>query len=523
MIRGIDKPLQTDELARLRQRVAGEADGPSLQKLVDALGASELRYRRLFESAKEGILILDADTGEVCDVNPFLAELLGYSAQEIIGTKLWELGPFRDVPHSKIAFQELQSKEYIRYEDLPLQTRDGRSIAVEFVSNVYLAGDKRVVQCNIRDITARKRGDELVQRLVRAVEQVKNAIFMTGPDGAITYVNPAFEQLYGYSQLETLGKTPRILRSGQQDQAVYERFWQRLFADESVRQEFVNKTKDGRLVTVENTVSSIFDAEGRRVGFIAVQDDVTQHKRAERALQLSERRFRALAESGLDFISLLAADGTLLWESPGAIHPLGYPPDAFLGHSLFELVHPDDADRIRHALAEVVQEPANPQQGVFRLRRSDGSWCWVEASAANRLHDESVQAIVINYRDITERKLTEAALRQSELLASSLVEHLPQRIFVKDRNSTYLFCNASYAQSLGIEPRQIVGKDDFAFFRTELAEAYRSDDRQVLANGKIKDSEERFTTGEEERWVHTFKIPYRNEQGESLVSRLSDS
>jgi diguanylate cyclase (GGDEF)-like protein/PAS domain S-box-containing protein len=110
----------------------------------------------LFEAAQDGILILDAETGMITDVNPFLVKMLGYSREEFIKRKLWEVGAFRDIEASKDAFQALQRNEYIRYKDLPLRSRDGKIIQVEFVSNVYLAGSEKVIQCNIRDITKRK-------------------------------------------------------------------------------------------------------------------------------------------------------------------------------------------------------------------------------------------------------------------------------------------------------------------------------------------------------------------------------
>jgi diguanylate cyclase (GGDEF)-like protein/PAS domain S-box-containing protein len=123
---------------------------------VKILQTSELRYRRLFEAAQDGILLLDAKTGMITDVNPFLVNILGYSREEFIKKKLWEVGAFKDVEASKEAFQALQKNEYIRYKDLPLRAKDGRLIQVEFVSNVYWAGREKVIQCNIRDITERK-------------------------------------------------------------------------------------------------------------------------------------------------------------------------------------------------------------------------------------------------------------------------------------------------------------------------------------------------------------------------------
>ena len=124
------------------------------------LQASESRYRRLFETAKDGIIILDADTGRITDANPFLQDMLGYSHADLLGKALWEIGPVKDIAASQQAMRQLQKKEYVRYENLPLQTKDGQNIQVEFVSNVYLVDGWRVIQCNVRDNTARKRAEE---------------------------------------------------------------------------------------------------------------------------------------------------------------------------------------------------------------------------------------------------------------------------------------------------------------------------------------------------------------------------
>src|SRR5512142_2918344 len=129
-----------------------------------SLRDSELRYRRLFEAAQDGILILDAKTGAIRDVNPFLIQMLGYSREEFVEKKLWEVGAFKDVDASKEAFRALQKDEYIRYKDLPLRAKDGQLIQVEFVSNVYWAGAQKVIQCNIRDITERKQAEDALLR-----------------------------------------------------------------------------------------------------------------------------------------------------------------------------------------------------------------------------------------------------------------------------------------------------------------------------------------------------------------------
>jgi len=131
---------------------------------------SELRYRRLFETSNDGILILDAESGSVVEANPFVETLLGFPKGHFLGKAIWELGFFKDVVANKANFAELREKEYLRYENLPLETFDGRQIAVEFISNVYLVDEAKVIQCNIRDVTARHRAEREIRQLNAELE-----------------------------------------------------------------------------------------------------------------------------------------------------------------------------------------------------------------------------------------------------------------------------------------------------------------------------------------------------------------
>jgi len=134
------------------------------QPALEKLRTSEIRYRRLFEAARDGILILDIDTLKITDVNPFMTGMLGYSREEFLGKELWEIGLFGDKEASQAVFRELQETGYIRYDNLPLETKRGNPREVEFVSNVYEEDGGQVIQCNIRDITERKMVDEQTRR-----------------------------------------------------------------------------------------------------------------------------------------------------------------------------------------------------------------------------------------------------------------------------------------------------------------------------------------------------------------------
>ncbi len=181
------------------------------KRAEEKLFTSETQYRRLFEAAKDGILILDGDTGEIVDVNPFLKEMLGYSKTEFLGKQLWEIGLFKDIVANKASFLKLQHEGYVRYENLPLRTQDGQTAWVEFVSNVYDVGKRRVVQCNIRNITERKKAEELLseseQKFRTFIEQSVDGAVLIDEQEKIIEWNPAQEKITGIPKVQAIGSS----------------------------------------------------------------------------------------------------------------------------------------------------------------------------------------------------------------------------------------------------------------------------------------------------------------------------
>jgi len=182
------------------------------KKIEHDLEASETRYRRLFETAKDGILILDAKTGMIVDVNPFLIEMLGYSHEQFLGKKIWEIGFLKDVIGNRDNFLQLQREKYVRYENRPLETASGRKIDVEFVSNVYQVDSQKVIQCNIRDITDRKRMEkELAQtkesQFRTLIESLPQKIFLKDMNSVYISCNANYASDLKIKPEEIAGKT----------------------------------------------------------------------------------------------------------------------------------------------------------------------------------------------------------------------------------------------------------------------------------------------------------------------------
>ncbi|MFH1023530.1 MAG: PAS domain S-box protein [Planctomycetota bacterium] len=282
-------------------------EGTVLKRTEQTLKESELRYRRLFETAKDGVLILDADTGVIEDVNPFLIEMLGFSREVFLGKKLWELGFFKDIAANRANFEELQRTGYVRYEDMPFESADGRRIHVEFVSNVYLVNNKKVIQCNIRDITERRRAEEVVVRTAQewqhTFDAMSEAVWILDKDQRVMRVNNITSQYFPRSCGGFVGKHCWEIVHGTTEPIPECPI---LRARRSRHREALDIEVGGR--SFEVVVDPILGAGGQFAGAVHVIRDVTDRKQAEEALRDSEAHYRMLFENALDGIALADAE-----------------------------------------------------------------------------------------------------------------------------------------------------------------------------------------------------------------------
>jgi two-component system, cell cycle sensor histidine kinase and response regulator CckA len=255
-------------------------------------------YQPVFESARDGILIVNAETGEVIEVNPTLLQLLGYSQDELCGRYIWEIVPLKKIIQTKDAFSLLRENQFTRYEDVSLETCEGLGITVAFVATTYFAGQEQFVVCSLQDITAITLAESEHKRLLTAIEQANEGIVMTDTRGNINFVNPSYEQTTGYNRKELLGRNPRILNSATHNDLFFHQLWDTLSRRRVWKGQITNKRKDGTLYTAETTICPVCDASGRIVSYVAVQHEITEHPQAaaEKQQPLKKEAVGLLAE-----------------------------------------------------------------------------------------------------------------------------------------------------------------------------------------------------------------------------------
>jgi len=406
------------------------ATGP---KSGQSLAASEVRYRRLFETAQDAILILDAEQrpGKIMDANPFVIDLLGYSLDELIGKELWEIGFFDDKKESIAAMDRLQKDGYIRYEDMPLQTKQGNRIEVEFVSNTYMVDDQKVIQCNIRNITERAEAAHSLKaseaRYRRLFETAQDAILILDEaNGKIMDANPFVMALLGYSLDELMGKELweiGLFGDKEQSKAAMEQLQETGY----IRYEDIPlETKQGKRVEVE-FVSNSYMVGDKKVIQCNIRD-ITDRKWAEKAAQISAERFRFLAESMPLMIFTAKPDGEIGYCNRQLAEFTGLQCEDVCSSGLWAaFTHPDEAEesarRWRHSI-----ETGEPFQLECRFRRADGEYRWHLTRASAMRDAGGIVIWVGSSTDIDDRKsIEENLIRQyaeSETLSRAKDEFL---------------------------------------------------------------------------------------------------
>jgi len=356
---------------------------------------SEQRYRQLLKIARDGILILDAGTGEIIDINPFLVRMLGYTRKELLGKKPWEIKPFNFFETSQVAFRELLQKKYTHYKDIQLETKDGQRRDVEFVSNIYLSGNTQVIQCTLRDITKWKHKVEELMDLAKISSENPNPVLRLDRNGTILFANKASQELYDELGVTKGGRLPK--------------FWRGVVSEALKKKttDIIEAQYGGRSYTY--FVSPVVEANyvnlyGR---------DETGRKQEEEARRAAEANYRVLVEQipAISYIDKADGSALSLFVSPQVKTMLGVSQEEWIqGDSSFwvSLIHPDDRERVVSSYQHTINT-GKPFGEEYRMFARDGRVVWIDDHAVllegSTGQPSSLQGVMF---DITERKHAQA-------------------------------------------------------------------------------------------------------------------
>ena len=403
---------------------------------------SEVKYRRLFEAVKDGILILNAKTGIIEDVNPFLEKKLGYSRSYFLGRQLWEIGFFKDILENKAAFEKLKKDKYIQYRDLPLETKDCRPLWVEFVSNVYDVSGKQVIQCNIRDITERKQAEEALSQsevnLKAIFEDTLTGFLLLDSDFNIILFNNRSSELALLVFGKDLQKHISLVNMfpPERQQPLAHKLKQVLQGKE-YNYESQFPQSNGSTVWVNLSSKPVSDSSGLIVGISFSIADISKRKEAEAELIQSEKSLKesqAIAHVGNWEVNF--ATNKVIW-SDESCRIFGVSPEE--NQQTFEswlsFIHPED---LEHVKEEIKKSQASLSDSSFynRICRRDGTIRYIFTVIKYKFNSEGKPiGLFGTAHDVTEQKIVEEKFKKSEIQIRNFAKHLNQ-VIEDERSST---------------------------------------------------------------------------------------
>ncbi len=475
--------LMKDNLVRLVptiERELHEAENRRARRLAEeAHKASEAELRALFAAMTDVILVLDAK-GRYLKIAPTDPSNLYRQPDNLLGKKLRDVFPKEQADFFLKHIRRALDEGRMRRVEYSLQI-DNKEIW--FDGSVSPMSKDSVIWIG-RDITERKQAEQLIRLQATALQSAAHAIVITDNQGAITWVNPAFTTLTGYTLEEVSGRNVRILNSGMHDRAFFKTLWDTILSGQVWRGETINRRKDGSLYFEEQSITPVMSDAGEIINFIAIKQDITEHKRADEALRDSEERYRLLFESNphpmwvydLETLRFLAVNKS-------AVRHYGYSREEFLAMVIKDIRPPEDIPLLLENVSRV--RDGLDVAGVWRHLKKDGSIIDVEITT-HELIFVGRRAEVVLVNDVTERKKAEEALKEAEEKYRSIFENAVEGIFQSTPEGRFISANPALVRILGYEsPEELITDRTNIATQHYVNPAFRDELERMLAEQGI--------------------------------------
>jgi PAS domain S-box-containing protein len=379
----------------------------------DALRESEARYKTLFESAAEGILIADIETKEHKYANPAICKMLGYSQEELIKTSVADIHP-KDSLEQVFAEFNAQARGEKELVSLPCLKKDGTIISMDINASKAIINGRECNICFFTDTTERKQAEERIRLFSTAVACAVEAISIADMKGAITYVNPAMEELYGYKKDEMLGIQVMSLNANSE---MANEIMSTMIKQGGWISEFESKKKNGETFSATLSLSTVRDEKGKPIAMMGTIKDITERKQAEEALKLSEQNFRNSLDSSTVGIRIMGDDNSTAYANQALLDMFGYENIEELKASLPQEHYTLESHAAfvqRHE--KLLRGEPLPELLEFDIIRKNGAIRHLQLSSREMIWNGKQQFQLL-YRDITERKQAEKEKQELEAKA----------------------------------------------------------------------------------------------------------
>ncbi|MCX6819153.1 MAG: PAS domain S-box protein [Candidatus Aenigmarchaeota archaeon] len=458
-------------------------DITELKKTEDMLRINESKYRQLFDENNDTIFIADPQTRMLIDCNKKAEQLSGYSRQEILSMRADQLHPEDKVEETMKGFKD-QASGLIENIETEVLTKNGRRVPVLINSSAIDISGTPCLLGVFRDITERKKMEEMLKIKDVAIALSINGIAISDLAGNLSYVNNSFLKLWGYdSEQEVIGKSSLIFWNDPEQAKVVT---DALLQDGRWFGELAGKKKDGSIIFVQLSGNIILDPSSKAIGMMAAFIDITERKKTEQTLQESDARLRNIFDGVNDALIYLDSSGTIIDINKKAVQIFGGTPKELVGRDFTEIgiFSPEELPLLMDNFTKIL---AGEMPFVtMHLKNKSGITVWLEASSSILSSGNKVLGVMIVARDITERKQAEEIISESRAKYKKIFDNVRDEIIYIDTTGTIIDVNPVVKEIFGWSPEEIIGKNftELGFFNAEDIREYNALFQNIFATGK---------------------------------------
>lgn len=476
-------------------------------------------FTAIFDASPESMAITRVVDRHLVDINPGFTDLTGYTPKDIVGKTTRDLGIWANLKELD-AYWSLQLKQGT-VEDFPFTLRTRQGALKECLISGQLSridGQDHVIGI-AKDVTEQKRADMELRKLKTAVEQAVEGCAIVDLDGNIQFLNAAFAQMHGYTAAEVIGKHLSVFHTPEQLRQDVEPFLEKVRAIGFHKGEVGHRRKDGMTFPVMMTVSMIKDEKGTPLVFSGMAHDITERKRAEQILRLSEEKYRLLVENLQEGIWQIDQDAVTRFVNPRMAAMLGYTVEEMLGKHLFAFM---DDQGVKLAKLDLERRKQGiSEQHEFEFLKKDGTRIYASLQTSPLTDGEGRYiGALAGVTDITESKQMEQELVREHALLRTVIDNLPFRVYAKDLQHRFFMGNKATLQEMGLASAdELIGKTDFDFYRRSLAEAFFADEEKIIKTGQsLLNKEETWPLASGDKAVSlTSKVLLRDSQTNTAI------